>query len=205
MHHIEYLIVIGTEPQPSFDVAVEEMCRLGYRLDQEPAPRHAGTLCAWPIMEGKREASRLPSSEQSPLGPPRDGRGTRLLLPRGFDRGDLVALALSQKLAVPTLRLFAEAGMNWGYDACTPGRNDASFSFRSERPRRADESAQLALWAGQGVKLARSITPLLDPTGGAEGPAAIEALAQALGAPYPSGAEHNHPSLRALLSREEKP
>jgi hypothetical protein len=183
MHHIEYLIVSAADPERTFAGALGELRRLGYHECPDPPPRHVGSICAWPL---------------------REGPGTRVILPRGFDRGDEIARILAQALVVPALRLFAEAGLVWGYDAFAPGGQQA-ISFRSDRSRRGDEGAELALWAGQGVKLARSIAPILNPTTGAEGPAAVEALALALGAPYPSLAEHEHPTLRTLLLREESP
>jgi len=180
VHHIEYLIVHGAAAERAFAEARTALEDAGYRLPGADAARRAQALDVWPWPEGG---------------------GARLRLPRGFDLGDEVARHLAHGLAAPVLRIFASAGAAWGFDAYAPG-GECVCEFRSHRPRRGDEGQRLALWAGQGRARATSITAVLDPARGPDGPEAVLALAAAVGAPYPrQGSEPA--ALRALLVRAE--
>jgi hypothetical protein len=180
MHHVEYLVVRGASEKRAFDEALAALQYAGYRLAQPHQARRAAFLDVWHWPEGP---------------------GARLRLPRGFDLGDEVAARLAHGLEAPVLRLFASAGREWGFDTFAPG-GELTSTFRSDKPRRGDEAARLALWAGLGREAAQQMAQIVDPAQGAEGPEALVELARRVGAPYPD-ADREPPALRAMFFREE--
>jgi hypothetical protein len=180
MHHVEYLVARGVPEKRAFDEAVTALQFAGYRLAQPHQAGRALPLDVWHWDEGE---------------------GARLRLPRGFDLGDEVAARLSHDLGIAVLRIFATAGDQWGFDTFSPG-GERTCSFRSDKPRKGDEAARLALWAGSGRDVAQQIAQLVDPAHGAEGPDALVQLAQRIGAHYPDP-DREHPALRAMFFREE--
>lgn len=177
MHHLEYLISSGGELQATFSAALELLAVAGYR-QCDPGGRVV-SLDAWRWRDG-----------------------ARLRLPRGFDGGDRIARELATSLKARVLRVYATAGVEWGYDGYAATGAEVC-RFRSDHPRRGDEATVLALWAGHGRELVRTLGRVLDPREGPEGPAAVEALAGALGAPYPAGDELENPALRAWVVRRD--
>ena len=178
MHHVEYLVARGVSEKRAFDEAIQALGYAGYRLASSESVRRAFPLDVWHWPEGE---------------------GARLRLPRGFDLGDEVAARLAHGLDAAVLRIFATAGSDWGFDTFLPG-GERTCSFRSDRPRRGDEAARLALWAGSGRDAAADISHIVDPAHGADGPEALIEVARRVGAHYPDP-ENEHPALRAMLFR----
>lgn len=172
MHHIEYIVAPGAALDQTFPAAILALEGMGFR--------------------SARDGARGPSLDGWP-----GGGDARLRLPRGFDRGDEVAVRLSTSLSTRVLRLYASAGATWGYDAYSAVAVQVC-AFRSDHPRRGDEATALALWAGRGRDAVKAIARVLDPAYGPDGPAAVQALADALGVPYPT----EPPARRAILVRE---
>ena len=181
MHHVEYLVARGVPEKNAFDEAVTALQFAGYRLVQPHQAGRGQPLDVWPWNEGS---------------------GARLRLPRGFDLGDEVAARLAHGLNMPVLRIFATAGGDWGFDTFAPG-GQRTCTFRSDRPRKGDEAALVALWAGHGRDLAQQIGRLVDPAHGAEGPEALIELARLVDAHYPDP-DHEPPALRAMFFLEKQ-
>lgn len=170
MRHLEYLAVLGASLDGTFDAALQALLSMGFK----PAPQGAARSVALEAWD--------------------EPHVTRLRLPLGFGHGERLAMRLAQSEGARVLRFFATAGADWGWDAISPNGQPVC-SFRSDHPRRGDEGSTLSLWLGRDRATVQAIGRILDPRSGAEGPEAVEAIAQALDLPYPAAP----PARRALL------